>query len=330
LTTGKAIMNIDIQTSATGCLFGALIGDAAGATLEFIGRKPNESEVALAMSMVGQGVWRLAPGQITDDGELTLALAQALSPSEPYNANRVASQYRRWMLSSPFDVGNATRAAMSEGEPGSTGVAAIFQSRASSNNLQSKANGSLMRATPIGIWGASKSLGDTINAALIDAQLSHPNPTCQWAGVAYVVAIRHLILNQGDNKGAVFAAEAALQSADSDEVRIWLQDARGGNLPKYHPQAGFVRIGFTHAFYHFLSGHTYVQALRETLLGGGDTDTNACIVGGLIGANGGIEGIPVAMREALLGCDSRKGRPRPDWLSSRNVLILLKQLLEMD
>lgn len=312
-------MNNDALSSAAGCLFGALIGDAAGATLEFIGHKPDESEVSRAMSMVGQGVWRLASGQITDDGELTLALAQALSPRAPYDADRVAAQYRRWMLSSPFDIGIATSAAMSEGDPDTSGVGAIFRSRAASYNLQSKANGSLMRAAPIGIWGATMSLEDTINAALMDAQLSHPNPSCQWAGAAYVVAIRHLILNQGDNQGAVFAAESVLRSVESTEVRTWLGDARTGSLPPFHPQAGFVRIGFTYAFYHLLAGNNYVDALRETLLGGGDTDTNACIVGGLIGAYCGIDNIPDAMQSALVKCNTQEGRPRPDWLSTQNI-----------
>jgi len=320
-------MNNDTLAAAEGCIFGALIGDAAGATLEFIGHKPDESEVSQAMSMVGQGVWRLAPGQITDDGELTLALAQGLTSGVPYEGDRVASQYRRWMLSSPFDVGNATSTAMSGGEPDTLGVAAIFRSRAASYNLHSKANGSLMRATPIGIWGSTMSFEATISSALMDAQLSHPNPSCQWAGVAYVVAIRHLMLNPGDNNGAALAAESALRSEDATEVRAWLFDAQDGNLPPCHPQAGFVRIAFTYAFYHLMAGNNYVDALRDTLLGGGDTDTNACIVGGLLGAYCGIDSIPIEMKTALLECKTQFGRPRPGWLSSSRIPNIVKQLL---
>jgi ADP-ribosylglycohydrolase len=55
----------------------------------------------------------------------------------------------------------------------------------------------------------------------------------------------------------------------------------------------------------------------ETLSGGGDTDTNACIVGGLVGALHGEEGIPAPMRQALLHCDTGKGRSRPEFLETR-------------
>ncbi len=79
-----------------------------------------------------------------------------------------------------------------------------------------------------------------------------------------------------------------------------------------HQLAGFVRHVFTAAFYHLGQGTDYREALAATLAQGGDTDTNACIVGGLIGALHGIEGIPPEMLDGLLNCDTRKGRMRPD------------------
>jgi ADP-ribosylglycohydrolase len=48
-------------------------------------------------------------------------------------------------------------------------------------------------------------------------------------------------------------------------------------------------------------------AITETLLGGGDTDTNACIVGGLIGALHGVSTIPNVMTQELLVCDTECG-----------------------
>ena len=58
------------RSMARGALLGAFIGDASGATLEFLDRKPSAEDVERALSMVGGGCWRVAPGQITDDGEL--------------------------------------------------------------------------------------------------------------------------------------------------------------------------------------------------------------------------------------------------------------------
>ena len=85
--------------NAQGALLGALIGDAAGATLEFLGREPNSDEIDHALTLPGGGVLSVAPGQITDDGELTLALARALDGSDEYPIERVASNYLRWISS---------------------------------------------------------------------------------------------------------------------------------------------------------------------------------------------------------------------------------------
>ncbi|WP_301102482.1 ADP-ribosylglycohydrolase family protein [Propionivibrio sp.] len=320
----------ELLTHARGAMIGALAGDAAGATLEFLGRKPFAAEVENAMRMVGGGIWKTAPGQVTDDGELTLALALGLAGQSAYDRNRVARAYRHWFLSSPFDVGHATHNALSEGDPASPDFGAQMWLRAAQKNRDSKANGSLMRASAIGVWGAGRSIGSTVYAALFDARLTHPNPTCQWAGVAYVVAIRHLLLNPGDAAGALKLTADILDEVEGDakEVRSWLGDALRGELPASHPQAGYIRIAFTWAFHHLSIQTSYESAIFATLSGGGDTDTNACIVGGLIGALHGEKGIPETMRNAVLHCDTHQGRSRPEWLQTKQVDALIVRLLQ--
>lgn len=314
---------------AQGCLLGAFVGDAAGARLEFLGRTPTEVELADALAMKGGGVLRVAPGQVTDDGELTLALAHALKGAPQFPREKVAASYRAWVASSPFDMGQATAAALG-GPAHSTGSQADAISRsAAAHNVASKANGALMRASALGIWSTRLSMNEAARAARDDASLTHPNPSCQWANAAYVVAIRHLLLNPGDGSGALEQAKAALGAAGnaSEEVHSWLEDAENGELPAAYPSAGFVRIAFCHAFHHMLRGHSYVQAVHQVLASGGDTDTNACIVGGLVGARVGIDGIPKVMTQAVLDCDTNIGRPRPEWLSTRDALCVAQRLL---
>lgn len=61
---------------AYGCVFGSFIGDACGSYLEFIEDTAEEHEMIECMKMPGGGsAWdSIGPGQITDDGELTLCL----------------------------------------------------------------------------------------------------------------------------------------------------------------------------------------------------------------------------------------------------------------
>ena len=313
------------ESRALGALLGALVGDAAGATLEFLGRGVEPADVERALGMQGGGVLGTAPGQITDDGELTLCLAQGLDDG-PYEPERVATGYARWLDSGPFDVGIATGRALGARPLAGQSVAEAMRAGARAN-LTSKANGSVMRAVPLAIWGARRSPEEVAAAVHADATLSHPNPACRFAGVAYVLAIRHLLLRAGDVDGAVAAARASVEAPEAVEVSGWLEEALAGGDPGYAPNIGFVRLGFQHAFRHLAQGSTYEAALRETLAGGGDTDTNACIVGGLSGALHGVDGIPARMREAVLECDTARGRPRPDWLSSRQVPALVRRLL---
>lgn len=73
-------------------------------------------------------------------------------------------------------------------------------------------------------------------------------------------------------------------------------------------------------------GKHFEQALRATLAGGGDTDTNACIVGALIGALNGVEAIPHSLIEGVVQCDTRLGHARPEWLQAGDVLNLAARL----
>ena len=332
-TTG---LKLNSQNAAIGCLLGACCGDAAGATLEFIGRKPTYAEVENALTMPGGGVWNVAPGQITDDGELTLCLALALADQPVFEIESIARQYARWIESPPFDIGTTTRTALGcflhsahwnkiceeQGYAIGMGQAAV------QGCLDSKANGSLMRATPLGIWGHHLSDTDLAGYARQDSALSHPNQSCQDAVACYAIAIANLMRAPGDRLTAFHATRAWAKAYANTEVRGWLEDAENDLNYPYHPQAGFIRIAFTHAFRLLIQGADFMTAMREVLSGGGDTDTNACIVGGLIGAADGCNAIPAGMAKAVIKCDTSKGRHnRPGFLSGKHIPDLAVRLM---
>jgi len=319
------------EDAGLGAVLGALVGDAAGAVLEFLGRPPTRDEVERALGMPGGGTWRVAPGQITDDGELTLCLARALAGRETFDLDLVAWWYHRWYQSPPFDMGATTSAGLSawrgdSGEP-TAGMARAMQAAARARSMGSKANGSLMRASPLGPWGRDLSDDALAEVARADSSLTHPNASCGDAVAAYAIAIASLVRAPGDRGAAMARSGAWIARAACEEVRGWFALAEADDDVAYWPQAGFVKIAFVHAFRHLRRGSGFVAALSETLLGGGDTDTNACIVGGLIGAAVGAAAIPEAMRAAVLTCDHGSGRRRPAFLHPREVPHLVSDLL---
>jgi ADP-ribosyl-[dinitrogen reductase] hydrolase len=310
------------------------LATAAGAVLEFFGRPIEAADVTAALAMPGGGTWGVAPGQITDDGELTMSLLQALAEAPGAPRAAAAARYAAWVASGPFDIGATTACSLgclrdpaSAARAVAAGADVAMTEAARARCMASKANGSLMRASPLGVWGAGRDDHALIAAARDDARLSHPNPACVDACVAYVLAVASLVRAPGDASHALDVATSWAASNADAEVRGWLADAAAGTEVPYTPQDGFVRIAFTHAFRHLRLGTSYIDALRETLAGGGDTDTNACIVGGLLGARWGARAIPPEMRAAVLGCDTGIGRhPRPADLHPRAVPELLRHL----
>jgi len=329
-------MYMNAQQTALGCLLGACAGDAAGATLEFIGRCPTRAEVEYALNMPGGGVWNVAPGQITDDGELTLCLAHALAGQAHFEIERIARQYARWIESHPFDIGITTRTSLGcflhnthwKSVCEEEGYAVGMRQAAEQDCTESKANGSLMRATPLGIWGYRFPDAELAEFARQDSVLSHPNHSCQDAVACYVIAIANLMRVPGNRHAAFQATRVWADAHANAEVQSWLNDAEANLNYPYHPQPGYVRIAFTHAFRLLLQGADYMTALRVVLAGGGDTDTNACIAGGLIGAADGIDAIPAAIVKAVTECATSTGRhSRPDFLSGRHIPSLADNLL---
>ncbi len=246
------------------------------------------------------------------------AVLGALAGQPRFDIEKVARAYLRWLPSQPFDIGTTTHKGLGGGVAQPTGrVHEGMRSAAVVGNGASKANGALMRVAPLGAWGHRLSEEALVEASFHDARLTHVHATCQHCSALYCLAIRHLVLHPGDPEGAFERARAWAAKLGAEEAGGWLEQAARDEDVGYYPRAGFVKFGFVHAFRHLKRGSDYLRAAAEALLGGGDTDTNACIVGGMAGALHGEQGIPRHMVDALLSCDTGKGRPRPEFLQTR-------------
>ncbi len=87
---------------------------------------------------------------------------------------------------------------------------------------------------------------------------------------------------------------------------------------------------FSNCCRHLRLQSSYEEAISNVLSMGGDTDTNAAIVGGLVGALHGHFGIPRYMKEPMLARDSNSpGIPRPEFLTTRTLPKVCQQLYEL-
>ncbi len=85
--------------------------------------------------------------------------------------------------------------------------------------------------------------------------------------------------------------------------------------PEFDKNSGWVLIAFQNAFYRLLHAKNFEEGIVETVMSGGDTDTNAAITGALLGAVHGREAVPHPWRQMVLSCRSHAAvgaeHPRP-------------------
>lgn len=310
-----------------GALLGLAVGDALGTTLEFSTRSAPELPTLVTgphTEVVGGGPFGLAPGQVTDDTHMATCLAQSLMASGGLNPSELVQRYIAWSAVT-FDIGNQTSSALRRAARGGDPRAAGHKVWLDSGRAMA-GNGSLMRTLPIGVFfhGDDEWMRD---ASLDDSSITHADPRCLLACVAYNAAVARAI---GRSTTPVPAQELweAAQAALSDGATALLERHPEERSPieealealqsdLYHAtqsnpdlyglevhlqrMAGFVRVAFRLAFWHLLHTDSYPAALIDTVNRGGDADTNGAIVGGLLGARLGEEAIPAAWRERVLG-----------------------------
>lgn len=304
---------------AQGSLLGLLVGDALGSHVEFLDPATiRERHPRGLRKLMPGGTWNLLAGQPTDDGEMALALARALVHRGGFEGNPVGAKYVQWGNSMPFDIGGTTRAGLD---------ALRGKGR---HNVVSQANGALMRVAPIGIMCA----GDPAKAAMWareDARLTHPHPVCQSASAAFAAAIAAGVSGEDSRAMWSVAYSHAGDDAAGAVIRKCLVDAKTGLPVSFTHNQGWVVIAFGNAFHRLWSGQVFEDALVDTVMAGGDTDTNAAICGALLGAEWGVAAIPSQWVKQVVGCRAvaRRGvrHPRPKDYWADDALELAEALV---
>jgi ADP-ribosylglycohydrolase len=312
-------------------MLGALVGDAAGATLEFCHKEITEEMALKAMTMPGGGAIRVGPGQITDDGELTLTLWTSLNSLETSNIVPILTLmrgYKDWYESCPFDVGRTCSLAFETFYDFFRGEH-IYTLQGCKDTIKkmnegSEANGALMRATAIATWIITTDVDIEmgIECAKEDARLSHPSIVCQEVNAIYVFAIIHLLKGLSPKETLELLDEFIYDEITSEKVKQWYYE-ESLDISEIDPtkQIGHVRWGFVMAIYFLRNPDIpYEDAIKITLMKGGDTDTNAAIVGGLVGA---YHEIPEYMLKPVLDFDctiNGRHHKRPAEYSVKKVI----------
>lgn len=272
--------SLSIEQRAIGAYLGLAVGDALGATTEFL--TPNEirDRYGLHDSIVGGGWLHLKPGQVTDDTGMSLALGDAILAQGGVKAVPVARAFSDWMRGKPVDIGHTVRRGIVHFRD--SGVPVVPE------NEFDAGNGACMRSLPIAIayWNAPTER--LLEASRIQSHITHNNPQAD-AGTEAV--LRMLV--------AALRGESITTLQQIADQLVARQPAyRFDRRPVQNPGGWIVET--LQAVFQALFGNATLEAvLIDVVNRGGDADTTGAIAGMLAGAGQGVEAIPRRWLRAL-------------------------------
>ncbi len=287
-----------------GALWGLLIGDALGVPYEFHGAADLPPKAAL--EMVPPAGFRRAhvsvpPGTWSDDGAQALCLLASLLAHDGLDLDDLGRRFLNWdehgymaVGGHVFDIGVQTGRALRALRDGATAA------EAGPSDERANGNGSLMRVLPLALWhrGSDAAL---VELAHRQSRVTHGHPRswvccalyCLWArrmdeGAAdpWAAAARDLRGIYRDHPSAAILTHELESSVRPDDEDVTVSGS------------GYVVDCLRSARWAVAQG-SYEDVVKAAIALGNDTDTTACVAGGIAGLRDGLDAIPRRWREAL-------------------------------
>lgn len=306
-----------------GGLYGHAYGDASGGTLEFKGIS-SKSNVQKAMTLIGKGVFQLSPGQITDDGELTLQVFRALFTyyCDDTNTNSLDdllyNNYKQWFQSEPFDIGHTTRNAFEDND-----TKEMIWTNVKVFNTNSESNGALMRCMPFGIFAYIFKLDEKqlYNLIEIDVSFTHSKKCVVNIVYTYSMIVYYLLKNTSTEDIYEKITSIAIELDDMKLLDLIYNYNESRDVTR---QMGWDAHAFSLTLYCLFNNFDFEKSIEYVLSLGGDTDTNAAIVGGVIGTKWGSDSIPLYYLLKIIQCNPNHDRSNfhpKEYLTKLSILL---------
>lgn len=264
---------IKLTDKAIAAYWGLAVGDAFGATVEFMTPREIRHQYGVYETIRGGGWLGLKKGQITDDTEMALALGKSILQQGRLDACSVAQHFDNWLQGKPVDVGQTVRRGIINFRQ--TGMTAVAESN-------DAGNGACMRLLPVALLTLGHSKTEIQAASRLQAHTTH-----------------HNILSDAACETVIHIIHGALYGAD----KVDLLHGPITELTRQHPQfnfrkrrmdnpSGYIVDTMQAVFQSFIDTDNFRDCLIDVVNRGGDADTTGAIAGMIAGAYYGLPDIP--------------------------------------
>lgn len=278
LTMFNAYNLDEIRDRARAAFIGMAIGDALGATVEFMTSTEIAQKYGTFREIVGGGWLRLKPGEVTDDTEMALCIARAIVKNQGWSLEAVADNFAVWLKSRPVDCGDTCR----------KGIRAymLHGKLEAPPNEWDAGNGAAMRLLPAALYSLPD--GELLKKYVLEqAHITHNNPVSDAACIC-LGQLLHLTL------------------CGSGKIRLRRHvDGLVARFPTFGFEpyrglaTGYVVDTMQTVFHWFFKGRNFEECLIGTVNQGADADTTGAICAMLAGAYYGMDGIPKRWLEKM-------------------------------
>ena len=263
---------------ALGAFLGVAVGDALGATVEFMTASEIAAQYKVHHQIIGGGWLRLKPGHVTDDTQMALALGSALISSGGWNLRAIADAFVTWMRGKPVDIGNACRRGIRHYISNGSLCVPFAE--------ENGGNGAAMRNLPT-VLVSLESDELLIQRSIEQARITHNHPKSDAATAALACMTRRLLLEGG---------QAACNQIASDLIA---RHPAFGFKPWPGHTSGYIVDTVQTVFDGFFNTGSFEECLVRVVNRGGDADTTGALAGQLAGALYGVQGIPARWLKRL-------------------------------
>jgi ADP-ribosyl-[dinitrogen reductase] hydrolase len=281
LARPESIVPAELLERVTGAYLGLAVGDALGATLEFMTPREIRYQYGQHDSVRGGGWLRLKRGQVTDDTTMALALGEAILQQGSVDALAIARSFDNWLRQKPVDIGNTVRRGIVHFR--SSGIPVVPY------NEQDAGNGACMRCLPIALFNYGQPLSRMKADSKRQAHVTHNNELSDAACETVIEMVQGAM--DGHDKAQMLKGPVAVLIKRFPQFVF--------RIRRIENPSPYIVDTLQAVMQAFFDTDDFESCLVDVVNRGGDADTTGAIAGMLAGSYYGLAGIPEKWLRAL-------------------------------